>query len=1090
MALRFLVASLLVFAMEVLSARSSDLDDGLFDQNQSQTAVKGQKPDSAQRDELWSAAHQLEAEQKINEAIAKLGDLVEIERQLPADKRDELIAVLNYRSDLELASGKFEAAKGDRGEVLKIKTEQYGKDSWQTVDVRLAVSDCDALAGLNEADRGRWIEGDRLMRNLGALVQQNKGTEAVQAATQAVNDYAQAAGKEHWRTAAAEYVEGQLLLAMGQTDQGISLLKAALAIDEKSLGAHPTTIAVQIKLCETYLSKTDPAAQAVAEDAVQLSQKALGPEATDTLTSMNDLGVALFNNGDYDSAIAIHQKVLATRRRLLGEEHPHTMLSLNALAQTNVRAKKYAEALPLLDRLFTLRKKLAGLNASETVEAESQLARCYYEMKNIDAALPLYEELKTLDPKVMGPSNKTTIGDAFALVEIYRKKGNYTAANELTKQISASSGAAYVEETETSAKNLFSLAGWASTQGNYDTAANYLKRALAIREKVFGTDSREVVRTLGALGNCYVYQTDFVDAKPVYQRAYQIAQKKLGPDDGDTGVTLECLSHLYRSMGDPQTALPYMEQAMKIADKVQRTDDPKYVLTLHNMATAYREVGELTKALELYERAMAIAAKTNGPETETMAMYNHRLAQVYGMMQKPDMAIPYEKKSLEVREKMLGSDNPDTCLSLSYLAELFSQKADYAAARPLLEHALSARQRVLSSENQFIGTNMHQLAQACEAVGDNAAALPLARRAVSVARTSLDELASIQTERQQYEVRLRLRVQVDNYLSVACEMKAEPSEIYETVLSWKGAAACQQRWMRAARESLQNNPEAQQLYSAIESKSRALASAYSAMVPANLRASQDAEISGLSKEVGELQERLSEISSEFRAARATIRCTPAELKRQLPMDVGMIDLIEYGRFVKPAKVGDQFSWQPHFLAFVVRGDRDIEMVDLGPSERIGQAVLLWRTSRLPEELRENEKPRGEKLRDVWRAKYGESSQPAQKLREWVWEPLAAHLDGCKTVLISPDGALSYFPWSALPGKNPGRYLLEEMALAAVPVPQLLPEILSKPEPTEVNLSPGMLLMGDVHSLGDPGAPRRASVSASVQASAELRPTFG
>src|SRR5262249_48186829 len=48
-----------------------------------------------------------------------------------------------------------------------------------------------------------------------------------------------------------------------------------------------------------------------------------------------------------------------------------------------------------------------------------------------------------------------------------------------------------------------------------------------------------------------------------------------------------------------------------------------------------------------------------------------------------------------------------------------------------------------------------------------------------------------------------------------------------------------------------------------------------------------------------------------------------------------------------------------------------------------------------------------------------------------------HLEGARAVWLSPAETLARVPLAALPGKEPGTYLLEEVALAVVPVPVLL-----------------------------------------------------
>ena len=68
----------------------------------------------------------------------------------------------------------------------------------------------------------------------------------------------------------------------------------------------------------------------------------------------------------------------------------------------------------------------------------------------------------------------------------------------------------------------------------------------------------------------------------------------------------------------------------------------------------------------------------------------------------------------------------------------------------------------------------------------------------------------------------------------------------------------------------------------------------------------------------------------------------------------------------------------------------------------------------------------------------------------------------ETVLIAPDGALARFPFAALPGREPDTFLIEDMALATVPAPQLLGELLSAAkQPSNETSSPQLLMVGNV-----------------------------
>ena len=57
------------------------------------------------------------------------------------------------------------------------------------------------------------------------------------------------------------------------------------------------------------------------------------------------------------------------------------------------------------------------------------------------------------------------------------------------------------------------------------------------------------------------------------------------------------------------------------------------------------------------------------------------------------------------------------------------------------------------------------------------------------------------------------------------------------------------------------------------------------------------------------------------------------------------------------------------------------------------------------------------------------SRPSRFLRKRIWEKLHPHLGGAKEIVILADSALCFVPWVALPGNNPGTFLLEDYTIS-------------------------------------------------------------
>ena len=80
------------------------------------------------------------------------------------------------------------------------------------------------------------------------------------------------------------------------------------------------------------------------------------------------------------------------------------------------------------------------------------------------------------------------------------------------------------------------------------------------------------------------------------------------------------------------------------------------------------------------------------------------------------------------------------------------------------------------------------------------------------------------------------------------------------------------------------------------------------------------------------------------------------------------------------------------------------------------------------------------------------------------------------MLISPNSTLASLPWAALPGREPGTYLIDEFAIAIVPIPAALPELIAHNEAPDPAKNPALLLVGDVDFGADPGNRELATVT--------------
>ena len=186
--------------------------------------------------------------------------------------------------------------------------------------------------------------------------------------------------------------------------------------------------------------------------------------------------------------------------------------------------------------------------------------------------------------------------------------------------------------------------------------------------------------------------------------------------------------------------------------------------------------------------------------------------------------------------------------------------------------------------------------------------------------------------------------------------------------------------------------------------------------------------------------------------------TVESLQKSLPADAVLVDFLEYRHSRPDPNRRGKWIFERRFLGFVVRPKQALHMVELGPAEDIEAKIEGWRN-------------------DLRR---GLEQEAGKVLRRMLWEPLEKEVQGAKLVLIGADGALGRLPLGALPGKKAGSYLLEEVAIVAASVPQVLVDLLDPERDVfKQRTPPSLLLIGDVDYDAKPsksGAPTTAALA--------------
>jgi serine/threonine-protein kinase len=425
-------------------------------------------------------------------------------RALPADVHAELALSLSHVGDLQTLRAEYPGAESAYAEAIAL---QHSLPGGQRDAAALAKS----LFGLGteQIERGHYPEAERSLRDALAL-QQRLYTGANEDTARTLQVLARAVNER-------------------DVNEAIPLIQRAVAMHRALWGAQPY------------------------------------PDFADAL---NDLGLMLYDTGDYDHSERLLWESLAMKRRLLGEKHPEIATSLNNIANVMHDKGDLAGAESGYRMSLTMRRELLGNRHPLVAQTLNNLAFVYYDRGDTRAALDA--ERESLD--------------------IYQ--GLYAGDNPDVARI------------------MNRLGYWLTQIGEYASADHYLQEALQMRTRLFGKSHPEIASSLIHVGILQVATHKYSEAQLSARAAEEIFAAAVSPTSWKTALAEAIDGAALAGTGEYQAAEKHLLQGYRIL-----SDDPGVVPMYRGLVRRYVE--------DLYQRwgrpqdARRYAAATNHHATGT-----------------------------------------------------------------------------------------------------------------------------------------------------------------------------------------------------------------------------------------------------------------------------------------------------------------------------------------------------------------------------------------------------------------------------------------------------------------------------------------
>jgi tetratricopeptide (TPR) repeat protein len=258
----------------------------------------------------------------------------------------------------------------------------------------------------------------------------------------------------------------------GQYADAERTLRDALALQQRLFnGANADTARTLEELARAVQEHDLNEAIPLMESAVAMQRKLWGAEPyPDYADALNDLGLLLRDQGDYDQSEKLLQESLAMYRRLLGDKHPYVATALNNLGLVQHRKGNLAEAESTFRQALAMQRELLGEVHPDVALTLTNLAYVIHDTGDAEGAL-----------QVLSKS-----------LEIYRK--------------------VFPGDNPDVARTMNRLGYWYTEARDYPTADRYLEEGLSMRKRLFGKSHHEIASSLVHVAIFQVATRKFQDA--------------------------------------------------------------------------------------------------------------------------------------------------------------------------------------------------------------------------------------------------------------------------------------------------------------------------------------------------------------------------------------------------------------------------------------------------------------------------------------------------------------------------------------------------------------------------------------------------
>ena len=337
------------------------------------------------------------------------------------------------------------------------------------------------------------------------------------------------------------------------------------------------------------------------EASINTIQEILGPEHPDTLTVLNNFGVAYLDMQLISEAIAIFERLLSVDRRLLDEDDSTVFAAQNNLASAYQEAGRLRDAITLYETTLVDHTRIPMASYPDALTALSNLAAAYQAEEHSEEATRLFNSVLDGQLRILGPDHPDTLNTRSHIANSYFAAGLLTETTELYEQLLADSIRILGETHPNTLIYSDNLAKAHETAGHIDEAITLFEKTLKIRIESLGRDHPKTMASHDNLARIYCIGGNFARSIGLYKQLIDDTIQAKGEDAPDTLTARNDLAYTYTMAGRSNIAVSLFMQVLEDRTRVLGHDHPDTLAARNNLIAPFLTAQRPGQAAELLE---------------------------------------------------------------------------------------------------------------------------------------------------------------------------------------------------------------------------------------------------------------------------------------------------------------------------------------------------------------------------------------------------------------------------------------------------------------------------------------------------------